>query len=212
MDRCGESLDLSNNWESGMEKKTAEMAIRTLCERVRRFRNQRNWTLAQLASHSGVSRSMLSQIERGEVNPTFQIAYRISQAFGISLGQLVDDSEPEAQIEVVKVSERPFDFDAELTSGIRCLHPVYLEKNVELYEIVMEPGARIESTAHLMGTREFLTVLNGQIEVNSGDQSAQLSKGDSARYPADVAHSLRNIGHDKAEAFLVAVYQADRAV
>ena len=57
----------------------AEAATDRLCRHIKQLRQQRQWTLEQLSQASGVSRSMLSQIERQAVNPTFPVAYRISQ-------------------------------------------------------------------------------------------------------------------------------------
>ena len=57
---------------------TADSVNVRLCRRVRELRGSRSWTLEQLALASGVSRSMLSQIERQQVNSTFHVAYRIA--------------------------------------------------------------------------------------------------------------------------------------
>ena len=54
---------------------------RLLCNRVRELRRKRSWTLEQMSAACGVSRSMISEIERGGVNPTLAVACRIAQAF-----------------------------------------------------------------------------------------------------------------------------------
>ena len=150
---------------------------------------------------------MLSQIERQQVNPTFHVAYRIAQAFGMSLGQLVDEDDSAPSIEVIRAHDEHYHFRQEPDHSVRTLYPMHLEKDVEFYEVKLRPGGKLSSSAHLAGTREFLTLQKGRIRVRSGEQSVILEAGDSARYLADVDHSLENLGRGEALAFLVAIYQ-----
>ena len=76
-----------------------------VCERVKSLRGQRGWTLEQLSAASGVSRSMLSQIERGNANPTLAVAYRIAQAFEMTLADLVDVPLGRPKIDVVRADD-----------------------------------------------------------------------------------------------------------
>lgn len=185
----------------------AEMATDRLCERVRALRRDRGWTLEKLATASGVSRSMLSQIERGQANPTFSVAYRIAGAFGLSLAELVEEPAG-SSIEVIRAADRAYHFRDDADCQIRGLVPRHLEKEVEFYELRLAPENNLDSSAHLAGTHEFLTVQSGRVEVISGDSRACLEAGDSAYYPADVAHEIRNCGDEDVRAFLVAVYRA----
>ena len=81
-----------------------------VCERVRSLRKKHNWTLEQLARLCGVSRSMLSQIERGAANPTLGVAFRIAQAFGLSLGDLVQPHSSNPRIEVIRADDNTYLF------------------------------------------------------------------------------------------------------
>ena len=179
-----------------------------VCERIRQLRKRRSWTLQQLASTSGVSRSMLSQVERGSANPTLSVAFRIAQAFGISLADLVDGATAEQGMDVIRKTEEQFVFRDDDNCKIRTLSPLNLEKDVEFYEVTLHPQGRLESAAHFQGTREFLTVQSGSIEVQSGEVSVVLRKGDSVQYAADVDHSINNIGKRDAVIFLVDIYSS----
>ena len=141
---------------------------------------------------------MLSQIERQQVNPTFHVAYRIAQAFGMSLGQLVDEEPKEPSIEVIRAEDQHYHFQEESDHSVRSLHPVHLEKDVEFYEVKLRPGAILPSSSHLTGTREFLTVQKGRIQVRAGTEEAVLDAGDLARYTADVDHVIENVGRGEA--------------
>ena len=116
-----------------MVHSTAESdpVAKQVCERVRSLRKQHNWTLEQLASLCGVSRSMLSQIERGTANPTLGVAFRIAQAFGLSLGDLVDSHSKSPRIDVIRADDRTYLFRDDENCRIRTLSPMHLEKETE---------------------------------------------------------------------------------
>ena len=179
-----------------------------VCEHIRQLRKRHNLTLQQLASSSGVSRSMLSQVERGSANPTLSVAFRIAQAFGISLAELVEGATSEQRVEVIRKADAHSVFRDDENCRIRTLSPLNLEKDVEFYEVTLHPECRLESAAHFQGTREFLTVQTGLIEVKSGEVTVKLGKGDSVQYPADVDHSIENIGKRDAVLFLVDIYSS----
>ncbi|MEM9410015.1 MAG: XRE family transcriptional regulator [Planctomycetota bacterium] len=180
-----------------------------VCERVKQLRKRRRWTLDQLASSSGVSRSMLSQVERGAANPTLSVAFRIARAFGISLGELVDGATAERRIEVIRKDDDASIFRDDDVCKIRTLSPLNLEKDVEFYEVTIAPGGSLESAPHFKGTREFLTVQSGSVIIRSGDENAKINKGDSVQYAADIEHRIENPGKKNAVLFLVDIYTGD---
>ena len=74
---------------------------------VKIARKKRGLTLEQLAEKSGVSRSMLSTIERGEVNPTFSVVWSLTQTLGISLNQLDEGTGSNPMIEHIHAYSTP---------------------------------------------------------------------------------------------------------
>jgi transcriptional regulator with XRE-family HTH domain len=178
-----------------------------LCDRVREQRKKKGWTLEQLSAACGVSRSMLSQIERNQANPTLGVAYRIAQAFSMSLGSLVDAPNATPTIDVIRADDRTYHYRSDKDCRIRTLSPLHLEKDVEFYELLLRPGGSLKSAPHFGGTREFLTVQQGTIKLSSGSDQTILHKGDSAHYPADVPHSIQNPGKVDALIFLVDIYR-----
>lgn len=192
-------------------EKGVEPLHQQVCIRVKNLRKTKGWTLEQLSSLSGVSRSMLSQIERGAANPTLGVAYRIAQAFSLTLGDLVDVGPSAAKIDVVRNGDRSAIFREDGACLIRTLSPLRLEKDVEFYELTLRPGASLESAPHYVGTREFVTVSKGDIRLISGGETTNLSPGDSAHYPADVPHRIENLGKTDAVLFLVDIYEPTRS-
>jgi transcriptional regulator with XRE-family HTH domain len=178
-----------------------------VCRRVKELRNDRGWSLEELSSRCGVSRSMLSQIERGQANPTLGVTLRISQAFGLSLAELVESPRFSSAIEVIRAEDPTFHYRTDEDCQIRTLSPLQLEKDVEFYELKLVAGGSLRSSGHFEGTREFLTVQKGRIRIESGDDQSELGPGDSACYRADIEHAIVNMGRGDAVLFLVDIYR-----
>ncbi len=186
---------------------TPDLVSRRLCERVRDLRRKKGWTLEQLSAACGVSRSMLSQIERNRTNPTLAVAFRIGQAFGLPLGDLVDLPGASSGVDVIRADDRTFHFRSDKDCRIRTLSPLHLEKEVEIYEVTLRPGGSLRSAAHFTGTREFVTVADGAARVTSGPDTVELRRGDSAHYRADLPHAITNAARGETIVFLVDIYQ-----
>ena len=198
-----------------MKKKTSSQAVAPeadqistkFCRKVRELRVARGWSLDSLSAACGVSKSMLSQIERNEANPTLAVTARIAQAFGLSLGELVDSPSASPSIHVIRAGDREYHYRSDKACRIRTLSPLHLEKDVEFYELELKPGAKLKSAAHFEGTREFLTLQKGRLTVASGEEIVDLNRGDSASYRADIEHCIENTGRGDAVAFLVVSYE-----
>lgn len=179
---------------------------RHLGERLRQLRAGRGWSLEALAAASGVSRSMLSEIEREQANPTLAVTLRIAQAFGMSLDDLIDSPGATAAVTVIRKNDRAFHYRSDGNCRIRTLSPLHLEKDVEFYEVALGRGGALRSAAHYAGTREFVTVVKGQLEIEVAGERDLLHAGDSATYRADAPHDLCNAGRGEALVFLVVIY------
>jgi transcriptional regulator with XRE-family HTH domain len=180
-----------------------------LCRRVRELRKKKGWTLEEMSAASRVSRSMLSEIERGRANPTVVVAHRIAQAFGMALGELVESPTATPRIDVIRADDRTYHYRSDRYCRIRTLSPLHLEKSVEYYEVVLRSGGALSSSPHFAGARELATVQRGRIRVRSGGDAADLKAGDSAHYPADLPHAIENTGKQDAVVFLVVTYARD---
>jgi transcriptional regulator with XRE-family HTH domain len=184
-----------------------EAINRHLGSRVKNLRTERGWSLEALASASGVSRSMLSQIEREQANPTLAVTLRIAQAFGMSLGDLLEMPDATSSVTVIRAEDHAYHYRSDKNCRIRTLSPLNLEKDVEFYEVQLQPGGALRSAPHFAGTREFLTVQKGQVRVESAGDAETLGPGDSANYRADVPHAIINAGRVEAVIFLVDIYR-----
>ena len=150
---------------------------------------------------------MLSEIERQRANPTLSVAYRIARAFGLTLQDLIESADSASAIQAIRANDTAQVFRKDKQCQIRTLSPLNLEKDVEFYEVRLPPGGALRSQAHIDGTREFLTVEKGGVELHSANSRETLAKGDSATYRADVAHAILNSGRHEAVLFLVVIYR-----
>jgi transcriptional regulator with XRE-family HTH domain len=186
---------------------SADAINRHLGRRVKKLRAERGWSLEGLASASGVSRSMLSQIEREQANPTLAVTLRIAQAFAMPLGDLLETPGASSAISVIRGNDHAHHYKSDKFCRVRTLSPLNLEKDVEFYEVLLQTGGALRSAAHFEGTREFVTVAKGQVRLESGSDVEELGLGDSACYRADVPHAIVNTGKGEATVFLVDIYR-----
>ena len=174
-------------------------------EQIQRLRNERKLTLDDLSRAAGVSKSMLSEIERDKANPTIAVAWRLTNALGITLDELF--SQPKAS-ETIRV-DGPHDIPtlAGHDGRYQCAcGAIDLAGKFEWYELTLPGGGALISNAH-GGTREHLTVLQGAMEIEAAAASRRLKVGDTARYPADEPHAIRNPGKTEARALLIVIHR-----
>lgn len=165
-------------------------------------RKQKGISLDELAKRSGVSKSMLSQIEQEKTNPTVITVWKIALALGLPVQELMESGSGNI-IEVIRSDDAPIIYSEDKLCKIRINSPVHMADNLELYQMTFKPGGKNISMPHFPKAEEFLTVIEGKFKVTSGDYSTILSKGDTGRYRADTEHAIENISSADAEAYLV---------
>lgn len=186
--------------KSGMAE-TEDTILAQLPQRLRDARREQGLSLDAVAKLSGVSRSMVSQIERGESSPTISTLWNLTRALQVDFAGLLDVATAGARIEVLRSDEVPTIDKIGENVSIRILSPPEEAGRHEVYEVVFALDGVLDSAAHARGAREHVTVVEGIVDVISGDGSCRLRAGDTARYNADVPHSLSAVG--VARAFLV---------
>jgi XRE family transcriptional regulator, regulator of sulfur utilization len=176
-------------------------------EALAALRGKRQLTLDELSRRAGVSKSMLSQIERGQANPTVAVVWRLAQALGVELSELLEGARPaEVGIETVAAHATPTLTSPDGLARLRILGPIDLAGQFEWYELIVQPGGVLASGAHEPGSREHLSVLSGQMQVQAGALVQSAAQGETLRYAVDQAHSLRNTGTEQAVALLVVIH------
>jgi transcriptional regulator with XRE-family HTH domain len=174
---------------------------------VQHYRKRGGMTLDTLAAASGVSRSMLSQIERGQTNPTLATVWALATALKLDISELIGVRQPEkrSRIAVASASFTPEIRTEDGLCVLRILSPADRADSLEWYEIHFAPGGTLTSAPHAAGTREHLTVLDGELAVTAGDEQVAIGPGATARYQVDVPHAIANRGPAPARALLVVI-------
>ncbi|MBL8327485.1 MAG: helix-turn-helix transcriptional regulator [Rubrivivax sp.] len=172
------------------------------------LREQHALSLDELSRRAGVSKSMLSQIERAQANPTVAVVWRLAHALGVPIGDLLGTPEPAApsRIELVAAHATPTMGHAESGVSLRILGPIDLAGRFEWYELQIRPGGALVSQPHGPGSYEHLTVQSGTLEVSAGDHAQRVKSGETARYAADQPHAIRNGARTPATALLAVVH------
>lgn len=176
---------------------------------LQQMRQAQGLSLDDLSRKAGVSKSMLSQIERNQANPTVAVVWRLANALGVGMADLLEGARrPPPALARVSAHATPSLKSPDGLCELRILGPIELAGQFEWYELTVQAGGVLESQPHEPGSREHLTVLGGTLEVRSGSECGLLKHGETMRYPVDVPHRIHNPGKATARALLVVVHPA----
>ena len=168
---------------------------------IRRLREENKLSMDELSKLSGVSKSMLAQIERGEGNPTISTLWKLSNGMKVPFDALT--VRPKSPYEIVKTSElQPLLEDGGKVKNYS-IFPDDENRRFAVYYLELGGGSYWESEPHLKGTTEFITIFSGCIEICTDGQRFSISKGESIRFKADSAHSYKNIGNEAATMHMI---------
>ncbi|MEM9435174.1 MAG: helix-turn-helix domain-containing protein [Pseudomonadota bacterium] len=169
---------------------SADTILNALPIRLKEARKAQGLSLDAIANLSGVSRSMVSQIERGESSPTIATLWNLTRALNVDFAGLMEQGDEGARIDVLRADDVPTIDNRGTGCRIAILSPPEEAGGHEVYDILLEDGGVLNSQPHARGAKEQLTVLEGRVRVTSGAKSSDLSNGDTARYAADVPHEI----------------------
>lgn len=176
---------------------------KNVARNIKSIRERKNITLDSAAKLTGVSRSMLAQIEKGEVNPTISILWKIANGYKVSFTSLVNSDTSSLLIKAEDVLPLIEDDGRYIN---RPAFPFQEDKQFETYHIEIKEGGYLQAQPHLGGAEEYITVFKGSIEIMADTEVFQLEKGDSLRFKADVPHSYRNAGPETAYLSMIIYY------
>ncbi|NVK17677.1 MAG: helix-turn-helix transcriptional regulator [Methylocystaceae bacterium] len=178
-----------------------------LGQALQTLRKSQKLTLDKLAEASGISKSMLSQIERGQTNPTFATLWSLTNALGVEIADILEQSDTDQStpvlIEHLQAHFTPTIKSPDGKCSLKILSPVSSVSNLEWYEMRVQKGGALDSAAHTNATVEHLSVLKGNMTVTSNETDIPVNEGETVRYRADFPHSIRNDSTEEAIAILV---------
>ena len=171
--------------------------------RVKDLRRERGFTLEELAGRAGVSRAMISKLERGEKNPTLVIAARLAEGLGVSLSRLAGVEE-RREVVVTPRERRMVLRDPETGFERQSLSPTFAGRGVEFVRNVVPEGSTSgDFPAHRKGVEEHIVVEKGELRATLGAEEYVLREGDALYFEADVPHRFDNAGRGECAYYLV---------
>ena len=162
-----------------------------LSENVRRLRRERGLTLDALAEASGVSRAMLSKVERGASVPTATVLGKIAGGLAVGLSQLVGPLRDRAPV-LLSPAEQPTYRDPETGFERRSLSPLFPDGRVDFARNYLPAGACAAFPPHRRGVDEYLYVVSGSLVVVVDGARFEVGPGSSLYYHGYAPHEFRN--------------------
>lgn len=167
-----------------------------VAKNIKRLREENKLSMDELSKLSGVSKSMLAQIERGDGNPTISTLWKISNGMKVPFDALT--VRPKNPYEIVKTADiQPLLEDGGKVKNYS-VFPDNENRRFAVYYLELDEGSYWESEPHLKGTTEFITIFAGRIEINADGQRFVVETGESIRFKADAFHSYKNVGDETA--------------
>lgn len=175
-----------------------------IADNLKMIRKKKRLSLDEVAKITGVSKSMLGQIERGDVNPTISVIWKIVNGLKLSFTSLLE--RPISNTEIIRNTEIKALVEDDGRFINYPIFPFSEDKRFEIYRIKILPNGALDALAHLEGMEEFITVFAGAVIITVHQEAYSLSTGESIRFKADVAHRYENIGEEVAELSMVIYY------
>lgn len=182
-----------------------------IAENLRELRRTLRLSLGEVSERTGVSKSMLGQIERGESSPTISTLWKIATGLQVSFTSLMERAEQGTHI-LREADMTPVVSD----HGHFRLYPVvpaHRDRSFEIMDLELDPGAVSRSRPHADGTEEFVLVYAGTLAVELGEDGAEryeVPQGSVIHYRADRSHTYRNVSPGVTRAVMVIHYPYQR--
>jgi len=171
---------------------------------LKRMRIERKLSLDKLSQLTSISKSMLSQIEKGSANPSISTVWKIAEGLRIPFTELVTVKEKD--IEIIRgIDLKPLKGqDGNIKS-----YPIVKydpTRGFESYKMVLDYKTSHLSEAHPEKTIEFTTIVNGRVKITIDNEEFILDEGDTLKFRADLNHTYLNIGVGDALLFTILYY------
>ncbi len=168
------------------------------------IRKERGLSLDQVANLTGVSKSMLSQIENGQKTPTVTVMWKIANGLKTSISTLMKTQESDVKIVKMNKSELIIEDDGKYRTGL--LLPFNEDAKFEVVNMEIETGGVHISSPHGTGVKEYLFLSTGNLEIEIENNVYKLSPGEAIIFQGDIEHKYTNIGDDVVRAFSLFLY------
>jgi transcriptional regulator with XRE-family HTH domain len=171
--------------------------------RLKLARTTKGWSLDAASKHTGVSKAMLGQIERGESSPTVSRLWNIATGFHLPLSYFFVSIENTAD----NLSKNKLNSESGIS--ITTLFPFDPVTKSEVFSLSLAPQHHQISAPHNDGVVEHIIVIEGELEYLLNDHWHHLNKGDVAKFNANQKHGYRNISENQTVFHNIICYTCD---
>jgi transcriptional regulator with XRE-family HTH domain len=171
---------------------------------LKKLRTERNLSLGQLSSLCGVSKVMLSQIEKGDTNPTINVLWKIANGLKVPYTALLD--QPPDNTTVVKRSEIIEQDGDNEHYRIFCFYPNTPRRNFELFQLELDCGHKYDSIGHSEKSQEYILVSEGELTLSVNNKRYVLKKDEAVEFTASNKHSYYSSGNTTLKAVVINFY------
>jgi transcriptional regulator with XRE-family HTH domain len=186
----------------------AQVLSGQLGKTIQRLRKAYNLSLSELAEQSGVAKSIISQIERNETNPTLATIWRLSQALDVSIERVLATSDEEPFIQKSSRADTPILVSDDGRMRLAIIGWIKTVEWLQWYDVQSEPGGVLDSDGHQRGSVECLSVNEGEFEVEVSGIVQHAKAGETLRYRCDRPHTVRCVGTVPGRATMVCILKA----
>lgn len=177
---------------------------RLIGENLKRLRTERNLTLGQLAALSGISKAMLSDMEKGDGNPTVNTLWKIANGLKVPYTRLLEETGGGATL--VRRQQVLPQAGENGAYRVYCYFKGEAGRNFELFFMELDPGGAQTSAGHLAQAQEYVYVLGGELTVETGENTYRLGPGDALAFDSTRVHTYRNGGEELVTGLILNYY------
>jgi XRE family transcriptional regulator, regulator of sulfur utilization len=175
-----------------------------IAKNLKAFRSSKKLSLEKVAELTGVSKTMIGQIERGDSIPTITTIWKIVNGLKISFTSLINNPQPDTKVilrnEIQTLSE---------DNGKYRVYPYFPfeeDKRFEVYSVEIDKGGFLSADSHREGTEELITVFEGELTIRINNIENTVRSGDSIRFKADRPHTYHNSGESLTRLSMILYY------
>lgn len=179
---------------------------RIIALNLKKLRTERNLSLGQLAAECGISKTMLSDIEKGGSNPTINTIWKIANGLKVPYTRLIDEEEGEATL--VRREETISQSGETSSYRVYCYFTTTPTRNFEMFYCELDAQSSNKSIGHSDKAQEYIYVIDGTLIVDTDHGEYELQAGDSLAFDSSIAHTYRNIQEELATFMVINYYTA----
>lgn len=163
-------------------------------KRIRYLRRSQGLTSEELAKLAGISQSMISQIERGQVSPSLETLWKLGHSLKVPVFSFFETEETHA-VTIARANEATMIKRVRPNVSYQLLSPSS-GKQMSFFKMVVEPGEDLDVPLLFHSGEECGIMLSGSLQVQVENEVHMIHEGDSIYFDSSLPHRFRNVGDD----------------